>query len=202
MADSHPNNLAPRPKRRRDEESPYEIYSAGINTDHPCFYLFFKGCDGVKHWMEIDRTLFGAFNEFELDNLSFFNEVDRLHRAIAKLPEKQRCRLVLYYLGEFTSEYASDTVMDTLQTGAKEARHYAVKQAATAIDTAKQKIRSGQGESAFESNSYEGASEYGHAYRENQVTNQPTRQNADIKTRECAAQTQPTGDAARHPTSS
>lgn len=92
--------------------------------------------------------------------------------------------------------------MDTLQTGAKEARHYAVKQAATAIDAAKQKIRSGQGESAFESNSYEGASEYGHAYRENQVTNQPTRQNADIKTRECAAQTQPTGDAARHPTSS
>lgn len=54
------------------------------------------------------------------------------------------------------SEYASDTVMDTLHTGAKEARHYAVKQAATAIDAAKQKKRSGQGESAFESNSYAG----------------------------------------------
>ncbi len=32
MADSHPKNLDPRPKRRRDEDSPYEIYTAGINT--------------------------------------------------------------------------------------------------------------------------------------------------------------------------
>ena len=89
--------------------------------------------------MEIDKALFDAFNEFELDDLSFFNEVDRhyeqsevteatlnrraakpqesveetvsqrmevdkLHQAIAKLPEKQRRRLVLYYFGEFTYE--------------------------------------------------------------------------------------------------
>lgn len=77
MADSHPKNLDPRPKRRRDEESPYEIYTAGINTAHPRFYLFFKDGGGVKRWMEIDKTLFDAFNEFELDDLSFFNEVDR-----------------------------------------------------------------------------------------------------------------------------
>ena len=139
MADSHPKNLDPRPKRRRDEDSPYEIYTAGINTAHPRFYLFFKDGDGVKRWMEIDKALFDAFNEFELDDLSFFNEVDRhyeksevteatlnrraakpqesveetvsqrmevdkLHQAIAKLPEKQRRRLVLYYFGEFTYE--------------------------------------------------------------------------------------------------
>ena len=139
MADSHPKNLDPRPKRRRDEESPYEIYTAGINTTHPHFYLLFKDSGGVKRWMEIDKTLFNAFNEFELDDLSFFNEVDRhyeqsevteaslnkramkpqepieetvfqrievdkLHQAIAKLPEKQRRRLVLYYFWEFTYE--------------------------------------------------------------------------------------------------
>ena len=143
MADSHPQNLDPRPKRRRDEENPYEIYTIGINTAHPRFYLFFKGCDGVKRWMEIDRTLFDAFNEFELDDLSFFNEVDRhyeqsevteatlnrraakpqesveetisqrievdkLHQAIARLPEKQRRRLVLYYFGELTYEQIAD----------------------------------------------------------------------------------------------
>ena len=139
MADSHPKNLDPRPKRRRDEENPYEIYTAGINTPYPHFYLFFKDGGGVKRWMEIDKTLFNAFNEFELDDLSFFNEVDRhyeqsevteatlnrralnppesveetvsqrmevdkLHQAIAQLPEKQRRRLVLYYFGEFTYE--------------------------------------------------------------------------------------------------
>ena len=143
MADSHPQNLDPRPKRRRDEENPYEIYTIGINTAHPRFYLLFKGCDGVKRWMEIDRTLFDAFNEFELDDLSFFNEVDRhyeqsevteatlnrraakpqesveetisqrievdkLHQAIARLPEKQRRRLVLYYFGELTYEQIAD----------------------------------------------------------------------------------------------
>jgi len=32
---------------------------------------------GKTDWMEIDKTLFDAFNEFELDDLSFFNEVDR-----------------------------------------------------------------------------------------------------------------------------
>ena len=31
-------------------------------------------------------------------------EVDKFHRAIARLPEKQRHRLVLYYFGEFTYE--------------------------------------------------------------------------------------------------
>lgn len=143
MADSHPKNLDPRPKRRRDEESPYEIYTAGINTPYPHFYLFFKDGGGVKRWMEIDKTLFDAFNEFELDDLSFFNEVDRhyeksevteatlnkraakpqesveetvsqrmevdkLHQAIAQLPEKQRRRLVLYYFGEFTYEQIAD----------------------------------------------------------------------------------------------
>ena len=48
MADSHPKNLDPRPKRRRDEDSPYEIYTAGINTAPPRFYLFFKDGGGVK----------------------------------------------------------------------------------------------------------------------------------------------------------
>ena len=139
MADSHPKNLDPRPKRRRDEENPYEIYTAGINTAHPRYFLAFTDGGKVKRWMEIDKTLFDAFNEFELDDLSFFNEVDRhyeqsevteatlnrraakpqesveetvsqrmevdkLHQAIAKLPEKQRRRLVLYYFGEFTYE--------------------------------------------------------------------------------------------------
>ena len=139
MADSHPKNLDPRPKRRRDEDSPYEIYTAGINTAHPRYFLAFTDGGKVKRWMEIDKALFGAFNEFELDDLSFFNEVDRhyeqsevteatlnrraakpqesveetvsqrmevdkLHQAIAKLPEKQRRRLVLYYFGEFTYE--------------------------------------------------------------------------------------------------
>ena len=166
MVDSHPKNLDPRPKRRRDEESPYEIYTAGINTPYPHFYLFFKDGGGVKRWMEIDKTLFNAFNEFELDDLSFFNEVDRhyeqsevteatlnkramkpqepieetvfqrievdkLHEAIAKLPEKQRRRLVLYYFGEFTYEQIAEmegckyqTVQDSIYAALKNLKKF------------------------------------------------------------------------------
>lgn len=93
--------------------------------------------------MEIDKILFDVFNEFELDDLSFMNEVDRhyeqseqteqslnrratksqetveetvcqriemdrLHQAIAQLPEKQRRRLVLYYFGEYTYEQIAE----------------------------------------------------------------------------------------------
>ena len=44
--------------------------------------------------------LYDRFN----DNI----EVDRLHQAIAQLPEKQRRRLVLYYFGEFTYEQIAE----------------------------------------------------------------------------------------------
>lgn len=77
MDGSHPKNIDPRPKRRRDEENPYEIYTTGINTTHPRYFLAFTDSNKVKRWMEIDKALFDAFNEFELDDLSFFNEVDR-----------------------------------------------------------------------------------------------------------------------------
>ena len=77
MDGDHPKNIDPLPKRRRDKENPYEIYTAGINTAHPHYFLAFTDSNKVKHWMEIDKTLFDAFNEFELDDLSFFNEVDR-----------------------------------------------------------------------------------------------------------------------------
>ena len=143
MDGKHPKNADPRPKRRKAQDNPYEIFSVGINTAYPHYYLSFADSSGVKRCMEIDKALFDAFDEFELDDLSFMNEVDRhyeqseqteaslnrraaqpqepveetvfqrvdvdkLHQAIAKLPEKQRRRLVLYYFGEFTYEQIAE----------------------------------------------------------------------------------------------
>lgn len=166
MDGGHPKNIDPRPKRRRDEENPYEIYTTGINTTNPRYFLAFTDSNKVKQWMEIDKTLFDAFNEFELDDLSFFNEVDRhyerskvteatlnrraakpqksveeivsqqmemdkLHRAIAQLPEKQRRRLVLYYFGEFTYEQIADmegckhpAVMKSISSALKKLKNF------------------------------------------------------------------------------
>lgn len=166
MDGGHPKNIDPRPKRRRDEENPYEIYTTGINTTHPRYFLAFMDSNKVKHWMEIDKPLFDAFNEFELEDLSFFNEVDRhyersevteatlsrraakpqesveeivsqqmerdkLHRAIAQLPEKQRRRLVLYYFGDFTYEQIADmegckhpAVMKSISSALKKLKNF------------------------------------------------------------------------------
>ncbi len=124
MDGKHPENFDQRPKRRPNGDNPYKLYTVGIKTDHPHFYLSFRDSAGAKQFMEIDKALFDAFDRFELDDLSFMNEVDNhyehaeqteaslnrravmhqeaLHRAIAKLPDIQRRRLILYYFGEFT----------------------------------------------------------------------------------------------------
>jgi len=139
----HPKNFDQRPKRRPNEDNPYKLYTVGIKTDHPHYYLSFKDSTGVKQFMEIDKTLFDAFDRFELDDLSFMNEVDNhyehseqteaslnrkavvpqesveetvsrhmeveaLHRAIAKLPDIQRRRLIMYYFGEFTYQQIAE----------------------------------------------------------------------------------------------
>ncbi len=143
MDGKHPENFDQRPKRRPNEDNPYKLYTVGIKTDHPHFYLSFRDSAGAKQFMEIDKALFDAFDRFELDDLSFMNEVDNhyehaeqteaslnrravmpqesveetvsrhmeveaLHRAIAKLPDIQRRRLILYYFGEFTYQQIAE----------------------------------------------------------------------------------------------
>ena len=76
MDGKHPENFDQRPKRRPNEDNPYKLYTVGINTDHPHYYLSFRDSAGAKQFMEIDQTLFDAFDRFELDDLSFMNEVD------------------------------------------------------------------------------------------------------------------------------
>ena len=143
MDGKHPKNADPRPKRRRDKDNPYMIFTTGINTATPHYYLSFEDSGGVERCVEIDKPLFDVFDRFELEDISFMNEVDRhyeqseqteqslnrraaqpqesveeavfqrvevetLRQAIAKLPEKQRSRLVLYYFGDFTYEQIAE----------------------------------------------------------------------------------------------
>lgn len=139
MDKNYPKNSDPRPKRRRSKDNPYEIYSVGAHTNRPHYYIAFTDSTGVRQELEIDRALFDMLDRFELDDLSFLNEVDnhyerselteaslnsrafepqetveevvtlrdeneRLHKAIAMLPEKQRNRLMLYYFEDLTYE--------------------------------------------------------------------------------------------------
>ena len=139
MGGNHPKNIDLRPKRRKDKDNPYELFTTGIGTAQPHYYLSFVDSAGADQRVEIDKALFDVFDRSELDDISFMNEMDRhyeqseqteaslnkravqqqksveeivfqqveietLRRAIAKLPEKQRSRLVLYYFGNFTYE--------------------------------------------------------------------------------------------------
>ena len=67
----------PRPARRKDKDNPYEIFSVGIETDNPHFYVSFKDGQGVQICMEISKAVFDLLDRFELDDLSFLNEWDR-----------------------------------------------------------------------------------------------------------------------------
>ena len=77
MAEHHPSYFDPRPKRRKDKDNPYMIFTRGIHTNHPQYYLFFEDVTGTPHCMEISKDLFDSLDRFELEDLSFLNEVDR-----------------------------------------------------------------------------------------------------------------------------
>lgn len=139
MDESHSKDKDQRPKRRIDKDNPYRLFTVGASTSEPHYFIQFKDGAGIEHCLEIEKPLFDLFDQFELDDLSYMNEVDRhheaseqteasinrrmltpqeapdeivmrqlesdeLHRAILKLPEIQRRRLILYYYGGLTHE--------------------------------------------------------------------------------------------------
>ena len=166
MDDKHPKNADPRPKRRKDKDNPYELFTTGLGTAQPRYYLAFVDSTGTEQCMEIDKTLFDVFDRFELEDISFMNEVDRhyeqseqteqslnrraaqpqksveetvfqsvqvktLRQAIAKLPEKQRRRLILYYFGDFTYEQIAEmercshpAVMKSISSALKKLKNF------------------------------------------------------------------------------
>ena len=164
MDGKHPQNIDPRPKRRKDQNNPYRLFTVGIDTEEPHYYVSFPDSQGIQICMEISKVLFDTLDQFELNDLSALNEMDnhfeqselteeslskratvqqepldelvferlqhqKLHKAISKLPELQRRRLVLYYFGGYTYEqiariegcskvavkYTIDKAIDTLK---------------------------------------------------------------------------------------
>jgi len=131
MDEKHPN-------RKKDKHNPYTLTIVNGR-----YYLSFKDGRGMLQTIEIDKVLYGLFNRFELEDISYLNKVSRhiehselteatlndrafykpetvedavsrsmeyelLHRAIAKLPEVQRRRLLLYFFGELTYEQIAE----------------------------------------------------------------------------------------------
>lgn len=70
------------PKRRKDKFNPYKIYRT---EDGKC-HLSFRDGRGISHHLELDETLYALFDRFELDDISYFNVVDR-HYEHSELTE-------------------------------------------------------------------------------------------------------------------
>ena len=70
------------PKRRKDKFNPYTIGT----TEDGRHWLTFSDGQGNRHHFEISAPVFALFDAFELDDLSYLNEVDR-HYEQSELTE-------------------------------------------------------------------------------------------------------------------
>lgn len=86
MDGKHPNQFDKRPKRRKDKDNPYELFSVGNGTPSARYYIRFKDGQGVEHRLEIEKSLFDTLDTFELEDLSHLNEVDN-HYERSELSE-------------------------------------------------------------------------------------------------------------------
>ena len=93
-----------RPKRRKDKYNPYTLTK--IKDKH---ILSFRDGQGVLQEITIDRELFELLDRFELDDLSFLNEVDR-HYEHSELTE-----ISLYNRAVALPESVEDAVLRNLQ---------------------------------------------------------------------------------------
>ncbi|MDD5863737.1 MAG: sigma-70 family RNA polymerase sigma factor [Firmicutes bacterium] len=87
MDGNHPKNKDPRPKRRKDKENPYTIFTVGISSDEPHFYLSFSDSEGIRQCLEIGKELYDMMDKFELEDLSIMNEMDN-HYEHSELTEQ------------------------------------------------------------------------------------------------------------------
>lgn len=86
MDEKHPKYFDPRPKRRKDKDNPYEIFTTGADTPDTHYYMRFRDGQGVEHCLEIKKELFDLLDGFELEDLRHLNEVDN-HYEHSELTE-------------------------------------------------------------------------------------------------------------------
>lgn len=86
MDGRHPNNDKPRPKRRKAEDNPYTLSEMVDTASMSHYYISFIDGQGRNIRLEISQELFATFDRFELDDLSFLNEVDK-HYEHSELTE-------------------------------------------------------------------------------------------------------------------
>ena len=70
------------PNRKKDKYNPYIL-----SKENGKEIISFKDGTGTYHRLEISHTLFSQFNDFELEDIAYLNEVSR-HYEFAELSEQ------------------------------------------------------------------------------------------------------------------
>lgn len=83
------------PKRRKAKDNPYTIYKICID-EQIRYYLAFVDSNGRKQDIEINQELFTAFNDFELEDISFLHEIER-HYERLEITENELYKKALTY---------------------------------------------------------------------------------------------------------
>lgn len=79
-------NIDPRPKRRKAKDNPYTLFTVGMPTGKPQYYVAFQAASGHRVCLEVERDVFEAMDRFELDDLRYLNEMDN-HYERSELTE-------------------------------------------------------------------------------------------------------------------
>lgn len=95
MNDKRSYTVLKQPKRRKAKDNPYTIYKICID-EQIRYYLTFVDSNGMKQDIEISQELFAAFNEFELEDLSFLHEIER-HYERLEITENELYNKALNY---------------------------------------------------------------------------------------------------------
>ena len=82
MDGNHPKNKGTHPHRAKAKDNPYTIYTTGSDTGHPKYILEFTDGQKRPQRLEIDQVLYELFDQFELEDKRFLNEVDRHYEHI------------------------------------------------------------------------------------------------------------------------
>lgn len=93
-----------RPKRRKDKYNPY-----ALSTENKKYYVSFKDINGNLQKTEVDKSVFDAFDSFELDDISIMNEVER-HYEYSELTEETLSRRAVH-----KSKTVEDIVLAVLE---------------------------------------------------------------------------------------
>ncbi len=109
MDGNHPKEKVSRPKRRKDRDNPYTIFTVGSDMDSPHYYLSFADSQEIQRRLVITKELFDALDRFELDDISIMNEMDN-HYEHSELTEES-----LNARAANPPESVEDTVFTRLQ---------------------------------------------------------------------------------------